>query len=123
MPRPKPEPEDLPIPRSVSFLFKHFVASRKFIAAKPELRLKDRSDLVNTAMAEYIERHYPGLIAKVAADIRAGAHDVDAPEAGLFLRAVAESGQAAYENARDQPSALARRRGKGGSGRGKKSGS
>lgn len=88
MARPKPKPEELPIPRSVSFINAILVASDRFVISPQgkKLRIRDRSDLANAALAEYIEKNYPGLIEQVAREIREGI----ATEGTLLFHAVAE---------------------------------
>lgn len=72
MPRPKPPFELEPKPSSVSFPRYVKGAGETLIKGRPALMLRDFSDLVNRALAEYIERHHPGLLDEVRSALAKG---------------------------------------------------
>ncbi len=80
MPRPAPTYEDTPITSSASIPRKLREAGAALQKGRPDLALRDFSDLVNRALAEWIEKHYPGLIARVEKELQAEIAQQPAPQ-------------------------------------------
>jgi hypothetical protein len=80
MPRPKPSYAEEPIPGSVSISRKLRVAGARLKARRPVLALRDFSDLLSRALSDYLEAHYPGLIAEVDTELSRGAYTETKPD-------------------------------------------
>jgi hypothetical protein len=75
------------------------VAGKRLVRDKPLLGLRDFSGLVNRALYEYIEEQEPGLVAKVAREIREG-RAPEAQQIGMAAEDPAPYGAKSKEPAR-----------------------